>query len=196
MGSSPVVMRGVLGQDGVEVAFAEDQHPVGDLGPNGEDEPFRIGVRARGSAAFRAGPGSARRGPRGRPGRAGAANWRGAAPRPRAAAPAVRRSWTPASGRSGQASHRAGRRSDRAGEGTRLIIMAHCWPCRIAAAHRMGRLLPPQIRCSIEVKELDAAQVGPVEGGSRAASAAAVMMGASTCPVAGDGRRRRRWRAH
>ncbi len=47
MGWSPVAMRGVLGQDGAEVAFAEDQHPVGDLGPNGEDEPFRIGVRAR-----------------------------------------------------------------------------------------------------------------------------------------------------
>ena len=47
MGWSHVAMRGVLGQDGAEVAFAEDQHPVGDLGPNGEDEPFRIGVRAR-----------------------------------------------------------------------------------------------------------------------------------------------------
>jgi Domain of unknown function (DUF4037) len=52
-------------------------------------------------------------------------------------------------GRAGPASRRAGRRSGKAGEGTRLIIMAHCWPCRIAAAHRMGRLLPPQIRCSI-----------------------------------------------
>ena len=27
--------------------FAEDQHPVGDLGPGGEHEPFRISVRAR-----------------------------------------------------------------------------------------------------------------------------------------------------
>ena len=27
--------------------LAEDQHPVGDLGPGGEHEPFRIGVRAR-----------------------------------------------------------------------------------------------------------------------------------------------------
>jgi len=26
---------------------AEDQHPVGDLGPGGEHEPFGIGVRAR-----------------------------------------------------------------------------------------------------------------------------------------------------
>ena len=42
-----------------------------------------------------------------------------------------------------------GRRSGTAGEGTRLIIMAHCWPCRIAAAHRMGRLLPPRFGCSI-----------------------------------------------
>jgi len=30
---------------------AEDQHPVGDLGPGGEHEPFRISVRAR--AAWR-----------------------------------------------------------------------------------------------------------------------------------------------
>jgi len=27
--------------------FAEDEHPVGDLGPDGEHEPFRVGVRAR-----------------------------------------------------------------------------------------------------------------------------------------------------
>ena len=27
--------------------FAEDEHPVGDLGPGGEHEPFRISVRAR-----------------------------------------------------------------------------------------------------------------------------------------------------
>jgi hypothetical protein len=40
-------MPGVLGQDAVQVAFAEDQHPVGDLGPGGEHEPFGISVRAR-----------------------------------------------------------------------------------------------------------------------------------------------------
>ncbi len=27
--------------------FAEDEHPVGDLGPGGEHEPFRLSVRAR-----------------------------------------------------------------------------------------------------------------------------------------------------
>ena len=37
----------ILGQDRPQVPFAEDQHPVGDLGPGGEHEPFRIGVRAR-----------------------------------------------------------------------------------------------------------------------------------------------------
>jgi hypothetical protein len=30
--------------------FAEDQHPVGDLGPGGEYEPFRVSVRARAAA--------------------------------------------------------------------------------------------------------------------------------------------------
>ncbi len=44
-------MPGVLSQDAAEVAFAEDQHPVGDLGPGGEHESFRVGVR----------PGSSRR---------------------------------------------------------------------------------------------------------------------------------------
>jgi len=37
----------VLGQDGPQVPLAEDQHPVGDLGPGGEHEPFRVGIRAR-----------------------------------------------------------------------------------------------------------------------------------------------------
>jgi hypothetical protein len=27
--------------------LAEDQHPVGDLGPGGEHEPFRVCVRSR-----------------------------------------------------------------------------------------------------------------------------------------------------
>jgi hypothetical protein len=27
--------------------LAEDQHPVGDLGPDGENEPLRIGIRSR-----------------------------------------------------------------------------------------------------------------------------------------------------
>jgi hypothetical protein len=37
----------VLGQDRAQVPFAEDQSPVGDLGPGCEHEPFRVGVRAR-----------------------------------------------------------------------------------------------------------------------------------------------------
>jgi hypothetical protein len=36
-----------LGQDRPQVPFAEDQHPVGDLGPGGEHEPFGEGIRAR-----------------------------------------------------------------------------------------------------------------------------------------------------
>ena len=31
------------------MAFAEDQHPVGDLGPGGEHEPLRVGIRLRAS---------------------------------------------------------------------------------------------------------------------------------------------------
>jgi len=40
-------MRLVLGHHDAQVAFAEDQHPVGDLGPCGEHEPLRQSVRAR-----------------------------------------------------------------------------------------------------------------------------------------------------
>ena len=32
--------------------FAEDEHPVGDLGPGGEHEPFRISVRACGDRIY------------------------------------------------------------------------------------------------------------------------------------------------
>jgi hypothetical protein len=46
MGTS-VVMGLVLGQDRPQMPLAEDQHPVGDLGPGREHEPFRIGMRAR-----------------------------------------------------------------------------------------------------------------------------------------------------
>jgi hypothetical protein len=42
-----VVMLGVLGQHAPEVAFAEDQHPVDQLGPGGQHEPLRESVRAR-----------------------------------------------------------------------------------------------------------------------------------------------------
>ena len=47
MGTAPVVVSLVLGQDRPQVPLAEDQHPVGDLGPGGKHEPFRIGIRAR-----------------------------------------------------------------------------------------------------------------------------------------------------
>jgi hypothetical protein len=42
-------MPGVPGEDRPQVAFAEDQHAVGDLDPGGEHEPFGVGVRARAS---------------------------------------------------------------------------------------------------------------------------------------------------
>ena len=47
MGSPSVVMALVLSQDRPQVPFAEDQHPVGDLRPGGEDEPFRMSVGPR-----------------------------------------------------------------------------------------------------------------------------------------------------
>jgi hypothetical protein len=51
MGAPPVVMGLVLGQHRPQVPLAEDEHPAGDLGPDGEHEPFRISVRSR--AAWR-----------------------------------------------------------------------------------------------------------------------------------------------
>ncbi len=47
MGSSPVVVRRVRGQDQAQVPLAEDQHPVGHLRPGGEHEPFGMSIRAR-----------------------------------------------------------------------------------------------------------------------------------------------------
>src|SRR5215469_5509710 len=45
---APAVVAGlVLGQDRPQVPFAEDEHLVGDLGPGGEHEPFRVSLRAR-----------------------------------------------------------------------------------------------------------------------------------------------------
>jgi hypothetical protein len=44
VGSPPVVVPGILGHDQPQMPLAEDQHPVGDLGPGGKHEPFRIGV--------------------------------------------------------------------------------------------------------------------------------------------------------
>jgi hypothetical protein len=46
---APVVVPGVLSQDDPQVAFAEDQHPVGDLRPGGEHEPFGVAF-ARGAS--------------------------------------------------------------------------------------------------------------------------------------------------
>ena len=47
MGASSVVVSLILGQDRPQMPLAEDQHPVGDLGPGREHESFRIGIRAR-----------------------------------------------------------------------------------------------------------------------------------------------------
>ena len=44
MGSLSVVVGLVLGQDQPQMPFAGDQHPVGDLGSDGEHEPFRKSV--------------------------------------------------------------------------------------------------------------------------------------------------------
>jgi hypothetical protein len=44
MGALSVVVRLVLGEDCPQMPRAEDQHPVGDLGPGGEDEPFGVSV--------------------------------------------------------------------------------------------------------------------------------------------------------
>ncbi len=49
VGSPPVVVACEVVED--SVSFADDEHPVGDLGPGGEHEPFRVGVRPR--AAWR-----------------------------------------------------------------------------------------------------------------------------------------------
>ena len=46
MGSPSVVMDLVLGQDRPQMPFAEDEHPVGELGPGGEHESFRMSVRS------------------------------------------------------------------------------------------------------------------------------------------------------
>ena len=46
MGSSSVVIGLARGQGGPQMPLAEDQYPVGDLGPGGEHEPFGVSVRA------------------------------------------------------------------------------------------------------------------------------------------------------
>ena len=47
MGSPSVVVGLVLGQDRLQMPLTEDEHPVGDLGPGGEHESFRVSVRPR-----------------------------------------------------------------------------------------------------------------------------------------------------
>jgi hypothetical protein len=47
MGPPAVVVGRVLIQDRPQMPLAEDQHLVGELGPGGEHEPFRITVGAR-----------------------------------------------------------------------------------------------------------------------------------------------------
>ena len=49
VGAPSVVVGLVLGQDRPQMSLAEDEHPVGDLRPGGEHEPFRISIRARAS---------------------------------------------------------------------------------------------------------------------------------------------------
>jgi hypothetical protein len=49
MRASSVVVGLVPGHDRPQMSFAEDQHPIGQLRPRGEHEPFRVGVRTRAS---------------------------------------------------------------------------------------------------------------------------------------------------
>ena len=65
-GPSSVVVGLVPGRDRPQVSFADDQHRVGDLGPGGEHEPLRQGIRTglRGgifTASMRRRPGPRRR---------------------------------------------------------------------------------------------------------------------------------------
>jgi len=46
MESPSVVVGLVLGEDRPKMSLAEDEHPVGDLDPGGEHEPFLVCVRA------------------------------------------------------------------------------------------------------------------------------------------------------
>jgi hypothetical protein len=46
MGSPSVVVGLALDRGRRQMPLAEDQHPVGDLRPGGEHEPFPAGVRA------------------------------------------------------------------------------------------------------------------------------------------------------
>src|SRR5690349_9229639 len=54
MGPPPVVMGLILGQDRPQMPRAEDEHPVGDLGPGSEHESSSSATRAYGDWADRA----------------------------------------------------------------------------------------------------------------------------------------------
>jgi hypothetical protein len=47
MWAPPVVMGAVSGEDGPQVPLTEDQHAVGELGLDGQHEPFSEAVRPR-----------------------------------------------------------------------------------------------------------------------------------------------------
>jgi hypothetical protein len=47
MWAPPVVVGAVSGEDGSQVPLTEDQHAVGELGPDGQHEPFGEAVRPR-----------------------------------------------------------------------------------------------------------------------------------------------------
>lgn len=55
VGTSSVVVPGVLGEYRPQMPLTEDQQPVGDLGPDGEHNPFREGV-SRGDVPVGSGP--------------------------------------------------------------------------------------------------------------------------------------------
>src|SRR3954469_23627183 len=47
VGAVAFVVHGVLVENQPQVPFAEDEHPVGDLGADGADESFGVGVGLR-----------------------------------------------------------------------------------------------------------------------------------------------------
>jgi len=53
-------LSGVLGQDPAEVPLAEDQHPVGDLGADGQHEALGEAVRPRATWRVGGDPGDVR----------------------------------------------------------------------------------------------------------------------------------------
>ena len=47
----PVMVQRILREDTAQMSLAEDQHPVGDLGPHRQDEAFGEAVRPVDTAA-------------------------------------------------------------------------------------------------------------------------------------------------